>query len=447
MKLVKIVMNQMAISKKTNRGCTYIGIVKYTILVCCVFLTSCNEVKTENKTKEHLEHALSSNEIFEMLNTCTVTLLTDESQGSGFFIDSNTIVTNYHVVENASFVKFKTELSDSFYNVLGYVGVDKLNDLILLRTNYISNNAIQMDGGKVNIGDKIYSLSTPIGLPNTFSDGMISARRNFDGIQLLQITAPISHGSSGSPIVNQYGKAIGVAVGGIDEGSNLGFCIPVKEVLGLREFAKNYATKFENSTVTDNNTKSKSSKDEVSKSVNKESKISNTQEKNNELNNHEMSCLNLDASKIAYYQLTEICFPIGGSIVLNKSELRNISDFLIQVDKKVVIACHTDHVGSPCANKKLTQKRADNLKNNFIEYGVSSSKIIAVGCGEVFPIESNETIIGRKKNRRIELFFINMKEESENDWDGDGFNNEDDKCPKIQGTVNRLGCPEITDGC
>jgi serine protease Do len=67
-------------------------------------------------------------------------------------------------------------------------------------------------------------IGSPLGsLSGTVSDGIVAAIRH--GGDLIQITAPISHGSSGSPVLNDQGKLTGVAVAGIEEGQNLNFAI------------------------------------------------------------------------------------------------------------------------------------------------------------------------------------------------------------------------------
>src|SRR5262249_3421737 len=80
------------------------------------------------------------------------------------------------------------------------------------------------------IGDEVYVVGNPEGLEGTFSQGIISSLRGND---YIQITAPISHGSSGGPVLNKNGEVIGVAVGLIEEGQNLNFAIPVSKLTQL----------------------------------------------------------------------------------------------------------------------------------------------------------------------------------------------------------------------
>jgi len=89
------------------------------------------------------------------------------------------------------------------------------------------------DESEIGVGDLIYVLGSPEGLESTFSQGNISGTRRLDGRSLIQITAPISHGSSGGPVLNSAGEVIGIAVGALRAGQNLNFAIPVSDLISL----------------------------------------------------------------------------------------------------------------------------------------------------------------------------------------------------------------------
>jgi hypothetical protein len=80
---------------------------------------------------------------------------------------------------------------------------------------------------KINIGDQVYSISSPKGLINTVSTGIISALRQSESSRLIQYTAPVSHGSSGGLLINSSYKPIGIIVSQYSEGQNLNFAIPL----------------------------------------------------------------------------------------------------------------------------------------------------------------------------------------------------------------------------
>jgi hypothetical protein len=178
--------------------------------------------------------------IYKNTVNSTVTILTDDgSQGSGFFVAPNIIATNYHVVEGATNASCILNNSDIEYKIDGYVGIDKSVDLILLKVSTLNKPAIKFAVTTASIGKKVYVIGSPQGLPATISDGIISGMRDFEGIKLLQMTASISPGSSGGPVLNSIGELIGISVSQLTEGQNLNFAIPKSYLQILLDFKKN----------------------------------------------------------------------------------------------------------------------------------------------------------------------------------------------------------------
>ena len=176
--------------------------------------------------------------IYKNTVNSTVTILTDDGQGSGFFVAPNIIATNYHVVEGATNASCILNNSDIEYKIDGYVGVDESVDLILLKVSTLNKPAIKFSVTTASIGQKVYVIGSPRGLPATISDGIISGMRDFDGIKLLQMTAPISPGSSGGPVLNSNGELIGISVLQRTDGQNLNFAIPKSYLQILLDFKK-----------------------------------------------------------------------------------------------------------------------------------------------------------------------------------------------------------------
>jgi uncharacterized protein (TIGR02145 family) len=164
--------------------------------------------------------------IYKNTVNSTVTIETDIGLGSGFFVSENVIVTNYHVIEGASEAYCYTNNSSTKYKIEGYLAVDKSVDLILLKVSGLNRTALKIAPGSVTPGQKVYVIGSPKGLPASISDGMVSGLRDFEGYKLIQITAPISPGSSGGPVLNANGELIGVSVGQYKDGQNLNFAIP-----------------------------------------------------------------------------------------------------------------------------------------------------------------------------------------------------------------------------
>jgi hypothetical protein len=156
------------------------------------------------------------------------------SLGSGFFVGDGIIATNLHVVRGASAGQVKLVGQTKTYVVNGLVGVDANADLVLLRMSGTDAPALQLsDDSDVAVGDPVYALGNPEGLEGTFSQGIVSGMRGSGSDRLLQITAPISPGSSGGPIIDSRGKVIGVAAATFSEGQNLNFAIPSSYLVSL----------------------------------------------------------------------------------------------------------------------------------------------------------------------------------------------------------------------
>lgn len=164
--------------------------------------------------------------IYKNAVNSTVTIETDKGLGSGFFVGKNIIATNYHVMEGATIAYCYTNSSDTKYNIEGFLAADTSTDLILLEVSGLNRPPLKMASKSVVTGQKIFVLGSPKGLPATISDGLVSGLRNFNGYKLIQITAPISPGSSGGPVLNSNGELVGVSVGQINSGQNLNFAIP-----------------------------------------------------------------------------------------------------------------------------------------------------------------------------------------------------------------------------
>jgi len=161
------------------------------------------------------------------------------SLGSGFFVRSDIVATNLHVVEDASNGYAKIVGQEKKYDIAGLVGIDQERDLVLLSVTGTKAPSLPLgNSGDVAIGDEIYAIGNPQGLEGTFSQGIVSGIRKIESDTIFQITASISPGSSGGPVLNSQGKVIGVATAAFKEGQNLNFAIPVSYLLSLLQNIK-----------------------------------------------------------------------------------------------------------------------------------------------------------------------------------------------------------------
>jgi hypothetical protein len=158
--------------------------------------------------------------------------------GTGFFIrDDGVIVSNAHVVIDGD--TLKVELADGeVYDDVYVLSVDNQRDLILLQIATSRAPVLKVgDDRDLSIGDTVYVVGNPLGFRGTFSDGIVSGKRLEEGVNYLQITAPISQGSSGGPVLNGEGWVVGVATAYMDGGQNMNIAVPARHAIGMMSMA------------------------------------------------------------------------------------------------------------------------------------------------------------------------------------------------------------------
>lgn len=149
--------------------------------------------------------------------------------GSGFVVgDGAQVVTNQHVVEGANEVVVKTP--DSKVIKVKVVDTDSVQDLALLKLEG-QGPPLELAEELPQVGQEVAAIGSPEGLERTLSTGIVSALRKLGGREVVQITAPVSHGSSGGPVLDESGRVVGVATFVAKEGQNLNFAVPSTAVL------------------------------------------------------------------------------------------------------------------------------------------------------------------------------------------------------------------------
>ena len=122
---------------------------------------------------------------------------------------------------------------DTAEQLLGTAGfaeaVSTTVDLAILPRLGTRSTQLRMAATLPRVGERVVVIGAPEGLTNTVSDGLVSAIRTIDGRTLLQISAPISPGSSGGPVLNEKGEVMGVSVSILREGQNLNFAVPLAD--------------------------------------------------------------------------------------------------------------------------------------------------------------------------------------------------------------------------
>jgi tetratricopeptide (TPR) repeat protein len=172
-----------------------------------------------------------------------VTILINDKDGNklatatGFIIDSQgIIVTNNHVISawaedpgNVLLIKLE---NGSYYPMEKILATDEDNDIAIFRVDGKDLPTVKLiNNAGPNQGESVIVIGSPLGLEMTVSDGIVSSVRDKGGV--IQITAPISPGSSGSPVFNSKGEVVGVASFLFRGGQNLNFAISSSRIRKL----------------------------------------------------------------------------------------------------------------------------------------------------------------------------------------------------------------------
>jgi TolA-binding protein len=180
------------------------------------------------------QQELSADKVFEQVNNSVVVILAYDNignvyQGSGVVIDEGFVVTNQHVCKDAGRIEVK-HYENEFKNVIVQYS-DEQKDIMILRVDGLNLKPISRGNSSgLRSGQRIYAIGSPEGYENSISEGIISGFRTTEGdVKLIQMTTPITEGSSGGAVVNSKGELIGLSVSGQHEG-NLYFAVPVNDV-------------------------------------------------------------------------------------------------------------------------------------------------------------------------------------------------------------------------
>jgi S1-C subfamily serine protease len=161
----------------------------------------------------------------------------EEGQGSGFLIDkAGHILTNYHVVGNASQVEVTLHNKKTYKATV--IGRDRGHDLAVVQIKAPELTPVVLgDSKNLQVGQKVFAIGNPFGLTGTMTRGIISSLRPIrspEGAYIeeaIQTDAAINPGNSGGPLLNSHGDVIGInsmiATGGSNQSAGIGFAIPI----------------------------------------------------------------------------------------------------------------------------------------------------------------------------------------------------------------------------
>jgi Trypsin-like peptidase domain len=154
---------------------------------------------------------MSTEDLVTQSMPAVVTVMTRDGLGSGFFVASNTVITNAHVVRGNDSVTLKRSGGYSRAARVDDVWEDK--DLAILKVDLPDLDQVVLPlavMSDIHVGAEVVAIGSPLGLTNSVTRGIVSAVRDIDGITLIQTDAAINPGNSGGPLLDRYGRVLGV---------------------------------------------------------------------------------------------------------------------------------------------------------------------------------------------------------------------------------------------
>lgn len=146
--------------------------------------------------------------------------------GSGIMLSKEGyILTNNHVASGGAFYSVKIEDDEQVYTTDEIIKYNPDMDLALIRIDRRLSPLPIYRGNRLVRGQRVVAIGSPLGLFNSISDGIIAGFRKIDHVDMIQFTAPISHGSSGGALMNMYGEVIGISTAGFDDGQNINLAV------------------------------------------------------------------------------------------------------------------------------------------------------------------------------------------------------------------------------
>lgn len=178
---------------------------------------------------------LTAKQIYDKWSESVVTIKAGKKTGTGFFADDGRLFTAFHVIRGAS--RASVVFSDGKeVAVRGLTASDPAQDIAILTTEYYPGWESREKGPKlgdyaaVRVGDRVVVIGSPLGLSGSITEGLASGKRDDGAVSLLQLSAGVSPGSSGSPVFNATGDVIGMVTGSLDAGQLLNFAVSSKDL-------------------------------------------------------------------------------------------------------------------------------------------------------------------------------------------------------------------------
>jgi serine protease Do len=202
-------------------------------LFCFVVLASCSEKPPDGDGVRHgigqPQNSLAPSELFKAISGSVFTVegLSNSgvtSLGTGVVVQTNELVTNWHVVKKA--VSLRVKKGDRSW-IAAVVRVDVQHNLCRLRAYGLEAKSIFIrPSSSLEVGESVYAIGAPQGLEVTLSEGLISGLREYGDARLIQTTAAISPGSSGGGLFDTQARLVGITTFVVLNGQNLNLALP-----------------------------------------------------------------------------------------------------------------------------------------------------------------------------------------------------------------------------
>lgn len=161
------------------------------------------------------------------------------NQGGGVVVGQEAVVTNCHVLEDGARLAVGYN-KETFEARLAHA--DHERDLCQLAVPHLHAPRATLWTGRLRVGQRVYAIGAPEGLELTFTEGLVSSLREFEGSQYIQTSAAISQGSSGGGLFDSEGRLVGITAFFLQDGQNLNFAAPASWIADLAGRAGGIAT-------------------------------------------------------------------------------------------------------------------------------------------------------------------------------------------------------------
>lgn len=383
--------------------------------------------------------------------------------GTGFFVAPHLIVTNYHVIKNAVSATCTLDDPSKSFKIEGSVSEDDVADLVLLKVSGANALPIKISESPVAPGDQIFIIGRPLG-STVLSEGSISSlKEEQEGVKKIVVSSYASLDNSGGPLLNVKGEVIGVSLGS-KEGLRTQLAVSRESLTDLlasksdtvlslaqlnapdQEAAPDPTADLPRDAQVDVNTvdfknnllpneiiifKSKNNNGEFQGITDSTGRFSLRLPAGDEYDifilgfkdSTSYNVLKIPAlAKKEFYKKpfkVEVKFQPPHTFVLEDCNFNSgkatlmpesfaVLDELVKYlnrkeDDRIELGGHTDNVGLPATNLKLSLDRANTVRDYLLSKGIDPARVVAKGYGSTKPVADNKTAEGRATNRRTEV--------------------------------------------